>query len=79
MDTKGLYNKYYVGKVDGTPVDIEAQYLVLRLDKGEYVDACRSAALTFASWVRDQNPLLADELQAFILKMDEADNDVATL
>ncbi len=30
--SRGLYNKYIVTKADGSPIDPEAQYFVLRID-----------------------------------------------
>jgi len=67
---RGLYDKYVVTHRDGSPVDPEAFYLVLRLDKGLYVDACRRAADEFAEIVRDDNPQLADDLIEIIARYD---------
>ena len=64
---KGLYNKYIVQKADGSPVDPDAFYLVLRLDKGEYLEACRAGAISFAHLVTDLN----SELSADILQLIE--------
>ena len=70
QEQRGLYGKYVVTKADGSPTDPDAEYLVLRLDAGEHVAACRRAALTFSSWVRDANPQLADDIAAWVEKMD---------
>lgn len=59
---EGLYNKYNVSKADGSPVDPEAIYIVLRVDKGEYVHACRAGVMAFARAVRPINPQLHDDL-----------------
>ena len=60
---KGFYSKYIVLKADGSPVDPEAQYVVLRIDDGTYVDACRAGVQAFADRVRRENPQLADGLE----------------
>ncbi len=45
MEKKGLYGKYIIGKSDGTPIDPQANYFVLRLD----TDAkARLAAMYYA-------------------------------
>ena len=59
---KGLYHKYNVTKADGSPVDPDAYYLVLRLDAGEYRDACRAGARSFAKAVEAHNPQLAADI-----------------
>ena len=33
---KGLYNKYTITKTDGTPIDSNADYFVLRLDTDKF-------------------------------------------
>jgi hypothetical protein len=46
---KGLYKKYNIAHADGSPVDPNAQYFVLRIDgSGENVNACRKALAAFA-------------------------------
>lgn len=65
-EPKGLYNKYVVHKADGSPVDPSARYLVLRLDAGEYVTACRAAAAVFARRVSFRNPQLAADLETVL-------------
>ena len=30
----GLHQRYKISKVDGAPIDVEAEYFVLRLDTG---------------------------------------------
>ena len=59
---RGLYRKYKVEKVEG-PTDPDADYIVLRIDSGEYVEACRGAVFEFAKQVASQNPTLARDLR----------------
>lgn len=66
----GLFQKYCVTKRDGSPVDPDAVYFVLRLD----TDAmARVAARAYARSVRDKNPKLADGLIALADKCWEED------
>ena len=58
---KGLYGKYIITKADGSPVDPNADYFVLRLDTDP---AARHAARTYARNMYDRNHALADELDA---------------
>jgi hypothetical protein len=60
---KGLYQKYVVQKADGSPLDPDAEYIVLRIDRGVYVEACRAGVAEFARAVRPLNPILADDLE----------------
>ena len=55
---RGFYRKYNITKVDGSPVDPDAQYLVLRLDTDR---AACLAALTYAD--ETDNPVLAQDLR----------------
>jgi len=63
----GLHSRYYVSKVSGEPVDEDAEYFVLRLDKGGsdllHVDACRCAIMTYASVIEKTQPELAKDLK----------------
>ena len=51
----GLHQRYNVSKADGSPVDPDAVYFVLRLDRngddGIHREACREAARAYASYV----------------------------
>ena len=58
---KGLYGKYIITKADGSPVDPNADYFVLRLDTDP---AARHAARTYARDMHGRNQVLADELEA---------------
>lgn len=53
---EGLYHKYNIAKVDGSPVDPKAVYFILRLDTDR---AARVAAWTYAGEIVESNPLLA--------------------
>jgi hypothetical protein len=56
----GLYGKYIIKKADGTPIDPEADYFVLRLDTDPHA---RVAALAYADSIEPGNPRLAFELR----------------
>jgi len=62
----GLEERYIVEKWDLTePVDENAKYFVLRLDKGgerEHVIACRKAIMVYADNIRHYLPELADDI-----------------
>ena len=57
---KGLYEKYYIAKTDGSPVDDGADYFVMRLDSDPHA---RKGALAYADSIKEQNPHLAFEIQ----------------
>ena len=61
---RGLYDKYIVQKANGEPLNDGFYAIVLRIDGGKYVDACRVGVAAFAKAVRPLNPLLADDLAA---------------
>jgi hypothetical protein len=58
-----LFKKYEIQKSDGTPVDPEAQYFVLRLDTDP---AARHAALMYASYIGGSDPEFAKELREWV-------------
>ena len=60
---KGLWDKYIITKTSGKPLADGFYAIVLRVDGGQYVDACRAGALAFAEAVRDENPLLSSGIQ----------------
>lgn len=79
MTKRGLYRKYVVEKVDGRPVDPDAEYFVLRVDKDP---AARAAVLAYARACREANQGLSDDLCAWVKRFaseGEADPDGATL
>lgn len=58
---KGLYNKYHVTKTDGSPIDPEARYFVLRYDTDS---AARKALAVYARYIEAENPDLARDLRS---------------
>ena len=62
-DEKGLYNKYIVTKANGKPLAPTFHAIVLRIDGGRYLHACRAGVAAFAEAVREHNPVLADDVQ----------------
>lgn len=66
--TDKLYDKYVIAKRDGSPIDPEAQYFVLRLD----TDGCaREAARVYADSVEAEWPGLAADLRALVDSLSE--------
>lgn len=59
----GYYIKYHIEKTDGTPVDPNASYFVLRIDKD--IHAAR-AAMAYAKSCADTNVRLSDDLRRII-------------
>ena len=78
---KGLYQKYNITKTSGKPLDPNFYAIVLRIDGGRYVDACRAGALAFAKAVKPQNFDLAFEIEleimARIIKERESTQEVS--
>jgi len=60
---KGLYDKYIIQKASGKPLEPSFYALVLRIDGGRYLNACRAGVAAFAEAVRGDNPILADDIQ----------------
>lgn len=85
LKREGLYQKYIISKVDGSPVDPSAVYFVLRLDNGckdrVHLDACRYAALVYSSQILIEsaksgvNPLtqVAADLSQYVGKQGVSD------
>lgn len=63
-----LYNKYIVTKTDGSPVDPDAQYFVLRIDTDP---AARHAVLQYAAYIGASDPEFADELRNWVMQRHE--------
>ena len=62
--TKGLFDKYTISKTDGSPVDKDAIYFVLRIDTDEYA---RIALESYADAVyEDGNWIFANQLYNFL-------------
>jgi hypothetical protein len=66
-ELQGVYGKYTVSKADGSPVDPDAFYFVLRLDTDP---AAREAIVHYADVIMDSNPTLAKDLMARVLWYD---------
>jgi hypothetical protein len=62
----GLHGRYIVLKTNGEPVDDDAEYFILRLDKNgsdpKHISACRKAVLTYADEIKDHLPKLSEDL-----------------
>jgi hypothetical protein len=67
----GLFNKYIVQKSDGSPIDPNAQYFVLRVDTDP---AARAALKVYAAYVDEDQPNFSDELYRWVDKYDSAPN-----
>jgi hypothetical protein len=73
---RGLYNKYIITKSSGEPLDPNFYAIVLRIDGGRHVMACRNGALAFAQSVKAENPLLARDIWAKVRKLEVAEERV---
>ena len=60
---KGLYQKYIISKASGKPLNPEFYAIVLRIDGGRYLKACRVGVRAFADAVREENPTLANDIE----------------
>lgn len=67
---QGVFGKYVISKADGTPVDAEATYFVLRLDTDA---AARRAMGQYARSVRKANEGLANEIEQCIAELERPD------
>lgn len=70
---KGLYNKYIIQKANGKPLDPNFYAIVLRIDGGRYLKACRAGVKAFADAVLDENPKLAIDIQRKLTELGAAD------
>jgi hypothetical protein len=62
---KGVYLKYIVSRVDGTPIDPDDVYFVLKLNgKGDrnHINACRGAVLKYAELIKPYLPDLTFDI-----------------
>ena len=66
-EDRGLYHKYKVEKADGSPVDPEARYFVLRVDTDRHA---RRALRTYALSVLEDNETLAEDIMRFLFSED---------
>lgn len=58
-----LYGKYRIAKADGSPIDPDAQYFVLRIDTDQ---AAREALKTYAEYIEYDEPDFAAELHRWL-------------
>ena len=66
QNPNGVHHRYNIEKADGTPVDPEAEYFVLRLDKKAdpaHRRACLRALAVYAAAIEETLPQLAEELR----------------
>lgn len=66
QNPNGLHGRYHIAKADGSPVDSNAEYFVLRVDANgdeDHVRACRNALAVYATGIAPHLPQLAAELQ----------------
>jgi len=65
--TDGLiFPKYFISKVNGNPIDPEAEYFVLRLDTDPHA---RKAAVTYAQSVKPENPKFSADIFRWVRKL----------
>lgn len=70
---KGLINKYIIRRVDGTPINPDNHYFVLKYEGDgdeKHINACRKALRVYAEEVRDFLPELSEELVATLRRLD---------
>ena len=65
---KGLYNKYIIAKASGKPLDPNFYAIVLRIDGGRYIKACRMGVKAFSDAVKPENPELSFDLDMKLLE-----------
>ncbi len=70
---KGLYKKYIIKKASGKPLDPDFLAIVLRIDGGRYLKACRAGVQAFADAVREENPILAKDLDSKLQELEIED------
>lgn len=63
LQHKGLYGKFLLQKTNGSPIDPEAKYIVLRYDaNSKDGNLTRAVLIKYASLIRSFNPQFADDL-----------------
>ena len=76
---KGLYKKYNITKTSGKPLDPNFYAIVLRIDGGQYVGACRAGVKAFAEAVQRKNPELSFDIDMKLLDYSLRDKAKAQL
>jgi len=61
--TTGVQANKTVGEIRGKPLAPNFYAIVLRIDDGRYLHACRAGVAAFGEAVRSENPILADDIQ----------------
>lgn len=59
----GLSRDYFLGRFDGTPIDLNAVFFVLRVDADPHA---RKALLAYIESVKTENPTLAGDIDALL-------------
>lgn len=62
----GLHNKYVISRTDGTPINPNNVYFILKLEgEGDqiHMKACRKAVLKYADEIESHIPQLAKDLR----------------
>lgn len=54
---------YIISKASGKPLGENFYAIVLRIDSGRYLDACRAGVAAFGEAVRSVNPILAEDIR----------------
>lgn len=64
----GLFQKYTVTKTDGTPVDPQAVYFVLRLDTDS---SARTVTMIYSGLIRRENPKLSKDIRELLEQIEK--------
>lgn len=70
---KGLWGKYTITKNSGKPLDPGFYAIVLRIDGGQYLNACRAGVRAFADAVKKDNPKLALDIHFKLQELEAND------
>ena len=64
-NSDGIHFKYLLAKADGSPVDEDGDYFVLKLNRkdAKHAHACQEAALAYANDIEEVLPQLAEDLR----------------
>lgn len=71
-----IFDKYIVQKSDGSPINPNAQYFVLRIDTDP---AARKAALRYSSYISQTDPDFADEIFQWVMQFENQDKRLSPL
>jgi len=65
--SKGLYRKYEISRTDGTPIDPDNEYFVLKVEGNgdeRHMEACRKAILVYAEEVKEFLPHVSKDIKS---------------